>query len=860
IYNSLDTLNPGGDKDYADVWDVFIRDKHVFFRSNRKIFDLYNNKITIHPSVNWGFLGATVNELIAFDYTNGLVAFRNNKWQQRISNGKLPLNVVVKSVLDIGNDSLLLATLLNGLFILHHDSLSAFVTPDITAIAEKNIFGASILSPDRIALITSLGGCIIINKQGQFIQRLTKQEGIQNNNILSLMLDKDKNLWLGTDNGIDLVTYSNAIKNIFPDRDDRNSGYSSIIYDNHLYLALSTGVYETNILPSSKDLSYTQGEFEMVNNTKGQVWNLAEAYGKLIVAHSKGAYLVNGNNATALDERTGFWDFQPLFENTSSPMMIAGTYNGLNFYRYANNEISKTNIQAQFESARFIVIDKNVIWVAHPYKGIYKISFDANNIPVTTMYKDKNGILSSNHNKIFRIAGEMILISDKGIFEYDEDKGDFVRSTYLEKILGKAPVSYIKEDIYGNIWFCRDRKVAVADLSDRNNPHLILFPELDDKIMASGFEDINVIDSNNVFIAAEKGFFHINYAQYKKNKYPLKVLIRNVTSTTRQDGLIFGGYTAPGEKLTEPSIAYKYNSLHFEFSSTLYGQEQNTEYSYYLSGFDNGWSDWSRKTEKDYTNLPAGSYELRIKCRNNVDNESSVVTYSFVILPPWYQTWWAWSLYLILFSGLIYLFYKRQQRKYKRQEQIKLLGQQRKYDEEQKQLQMIHELEIEKSEKEIIELKNEKLQGEIGHKNTELASSAMNLVRKKEILSKLKDNLNVYKSNPDVQKAGKEFQKIIRLIDSELDHDEEWEQFAKHFDSVHTDYLKRLKEYYPDLTASELKLAAYLRLNLSTKEIAHLMNISIRGVETSRYRLRKKLGLSSNETNLFDFLINITSK
>ena len=124
-----------------------------------------------------------------------------------------------------------------------------------------------------------------------------------------------------------------------------------------------------------------------------------------------------------------------------------------------------------------------------------------------------------------------------------------------------------------------------------------------------------------------------------------------------------------------------------------------------------------------------------------------------------------------------------------------------------------------------------------------------------ELLSNNKEDLNKFRNNVSIEKDSKEFQKIIRIIDKEVDHNQEWEQFAVHFDSVHTNYLKNLKTKYPDLTASELKLCAYLRLSLSTKEIAQLMNISIRGVETSRYRLRKKMNLS-NEANLFDALLN----
>ncbi len=85
--------------------------------------------------------------------------------------------------------------------------------------------------------------------------------------------------------------------------------------------------------------------------------------------------------------------------------------------------------------------------------------------------------------------------------------------------------------------------------------------------------------------------------------------------------------------------------------------------------------------------------------------------------------------------------------------------------------------------------------------------------------------------------------------------DESWEQFTQHFDQVHGDFLARIKESYPDITPQETKLAAYLRMNLTTKNIAQLINISVRGVEIGRYRLRKKLNLN-REVNLTSFLMD----
>lgn len=852
-YTSLNTLLSKQESDFADVWNICFFEGHVFFRSNKKILDYHNNTIKTYSSENWGFLSSVSGKLLAHQSEKGLLNFINGNWEPALKSGAFPnINPFLRSAVALGSDSVLLVTLTDGLFILHHDTLTPFVTPDISHIAKQNISAACLLAPGNIALFTNLAGCIIINKQGQFIQHFTKKEGIQNNNARIGFQDRDKNLWLGLDNGIDLITYGNAIKNIYPDADDRNTGYTAVIHQKQLYLGVASGVYTMPLTGNNADISYVNGTFQLVKNSEGQVWNLTVVDGLLLMGHNKGGFRIDNNKAIPIDTKTGFWGFQPL--HGVPGMAIAGTYSGINFYNTSGGILSNSGIAAQFESARFIAVNKNEMWVSHPYKGMYRISLDKNNTATVNTYKDSKHILSGNHNKIFKLKEKIIFISDKGVFEYNEKEKDFVKADWFQKLAGNEPITYITEDKHGNIWFCRDRKVGIIDRSSAK-PQLFFIPELDNRIMAAGFENIIPLDSNNVLIAADKGFFHINYQQYKKNKLPLHALIRKVQSPLWNDKVIYGGY---GSVKDIPSIAYTYNTLHFECSSTLYGQEQNTDFSYYLQGFDKNWSPWSAKREKDYTNLPAGTYVLKVKCRNNVDNESGIATFTFTILPPWYQTWWAYSLFLLLFVAVLYYFYKRQQRKYALQQQLKLQEQQRKYAEEQKQLQLQHQVAIQESEKKIIELKNEKLEAEVLHKNTELASSAMNLVRKKEILSKLKEDLVQYKEIPEADKRAKEFLKIIRVIDKELDQNEEWEQFAIHFDTVHTNYLKKLTDNFPGLTISDLKLAAYLRLNLTSKEIAQLMNISIRGVETSRYRLRKKLGIT-NETNLFDFLLKVTA-
>jgi DNA-binding CsgD family transcriptional regulator len=122
------------------------------------------------------------------------------------------------------------------------------------------------------------------------------------------------------------------------------------------------------------------------------------------------------------------------------------------------------------------------------------------------------------------------------------------------------------------------------------------------------------------------------------------------------------------------------------------------------------------------------------------------------------------------------------------------------------------------------------------------------------MLGKMRDELNGLLKKINNEQVTQEFKKLLKILVEDNRTDDTWEHFAHHFDKVHTDFLVVLKNRYPDLTASELRLCAYLRMNLSNKEIAQLINISVRGVEIARYRLRKKLGLAK-ETNLFEFLL-----
>ena len=338
----------------------------------------------------------------------------------------------------------------------------------------------------------------------------------------------------------------------------------------------------------------------------------------------------------------------------------------------------------------------------------------------------------------------------------------------------------------------------------------------------------------------------------------MRVLLRTVTAYHSRDSILFGGYLMEEDSLEmdddyslKKDISFKWNSLHFEFSSPYYGGM--VEYGCRLKGYEKEWSVWGKRTERSYTNLPAGNYIFEVKARNGNGHESTISQFLFTISPPWYKTLAAYLIYIVLIIAIIYFFYKRQQRKYFFEHTNRLEKQREKFAEDQKRLQYLHQLEIEKNEKEIIRLKNIKLETEVQHNNAQLASNTMNLLQKRELLNKIKEEIIKVKEEPEVDQQTKKIRRIIKLINEQLEVNDDWERFSLYFDKVNNDFLRILKDNFPLLTPTDLKLCAYLRLNISTKAIADLLNLSIRGVESSRYRLRKKLDLS-NDVSLFDFL------
>jgi ligand-binding sensor domain-containing protein len=878
-YESLTNLLPPASREFADIWNIEIYNESVFFRATDRIFELKNDAIRVFtPKSQWQFMTLAGDELIAQDRKNGLLSYKHDEWAP-LKNNQLLAGELVSGIVPMGGDSLLVSTIRKRFYLIQNDSISVgFPHPEIET-SKTDIYKAGKLNNQEFVVGTTSEGCLIMDFRGKIIQRVSRTEGLQNNSVLCVFLDREKNLWAGLNNGISLIAYNAAIKYIRPNKANELAGFSSRIYHNDLYIGTSDGAYVVGLdkaalagmnrgqqadatgvgvganedAGENKDLGFSKGEFRLIKNSDGQVWRIDEVNQRLLMGHNGGTYSIANGEATLVSPDAS-WLFVPTSPVIPSRYVLAGTYTGLKLLSFDGRSFrNERNLEGIYESFRYLAMDNNnVLWASHPYRGIYKLEVSADQTKYKArLYTEKDGLPSSLNNQVFRVKNRIVFATEKGAYEFDASTNRFIPSAFLTPVFGKMELRYLNEDGEGNIWFCSGKTIGVVHFIDDRKFALTYFPELKGQIL-SGLENIYPYNPENIFIASEKGIIHLNYKKYISTQRTISVLIGNVKVTGHSDSTVFGGYF-PGDsgRLYKQSESETLefpkndNSFHFEFSSPAYSLQSNIEYSYKLEGYDRNWSTWSPRTEKDYTNLPEGSYTFLVKAHDNLEAESVPARYAFLIDPPFYKTVWAYLFYGLVFLLALYLLNLWQKRSLDRQ-RIK-------YEERQAKIIAVHNLEIEKSEKEIIKLQNEKLANEVLLKKRELANASMHLVEREDALARVKEELQtLYKKtghNHDVKTA-------LQLVNELEKNKSNWDQFASHFNEINNDFLKKLKIKFPNLTNADLKVCAYLQLNLSTKEIAQLMNISVRGVDISRYRLRKKFQLS-REVTLNDFLNNV---
>lgn len=821
-FKSLYSIIPKQYQKFADVWDIIEYESKIFFRTRLYIFVLENEKIQILPAQSeWVFMQATDELLFAQDRKKGIFQLKNSFWTN--STVELPFASQITGFHKIVTSKYLITTLSDGLWFFDNGKIKSHLGELNTKLKNARIYKSYKIDNNKIALATSSEGVFILDFKANLVQNISEKDGMLDNNVLSITTDLAGNIWTGLNSGISQIVLSSAVKLIKP-MSKNASVYSAVVHQNKLYIATSSGLYYSQLQPKP-DLSNSLQAFKLIPKSEGQNWNLNLINGRLFLGHHEGAFEVKEGQLKSINHKTGFWKY---VLNSKSNQILAGTYQGIEAINTVKPEIFLEKFK---ESSRFLESDEQGnIWVSHPYHGVFKID---RNKKINT-YNSKNGLPYDTDNYIFKIKNKIIAATKNGIYLFDYQANRFIPDTSFTETLNKLSIRYIKEDSEGNIWFIHKKSVGVLDFSAQK-PIIYNIPELQN-LLVNGFENIYSFNKNNIFIGGESGLFHINYENYVKNRPKIEVSFSQVKATSAVDSILYGGFGSDAfenSKAIHPKIPFNFRNIYFDYTSNQ--NPNNIEFAYQLVGIASNWSVWTNKKENYYTNLSEGQYQFLIKARNNFGDESAPISYHFSIDPPWYRSIFSYIIYSLVLLYCLFRLRKWQKNKFS--------AQKKRFENEQIRLKENHEFELSKTE--------------LDFKNLALSNSALRLLHKAEILSNVKNEIDqIITATPEPTEYSAQLKKLLRTLENEVKDKHEWQSFSQSFDMVHGDFISRLKKRYPQLSANDLKTCAMIKMNLSSKEMAQILNITLKGVELSRYRLRKKLKLNSN-VNLFDFLLQI---
>ena len=280
------------------------------------------------------------------------------------------------------------------------------------------------------------------------------------------------------------------------------------------------------------------------------------------------------------------------------------------------------------------------------------------------------------------------------------------------------------------------------------------------------------------------------------------------------------------DSLTTVQLRYTDKGLSFKFAANDFAQANEINYAYRLMGLDSTWQRVpAAQRFANYAALPGGTYELQVRAIDRNGNWSpSIRKLAIEVAPPFWETWWfallsAVTGILLVFTIIRFLLH-RQQARFERQA-------------------------IE-AEQKLLRIQNEHLEKDVANKMAQLNASVLQIAHKNEMLSGLKAQLQTIATNAN-ERTTKITNRLLREIERELVQEDYWEQFQLAFNQSYQDFIQHIETTHPNLSSTDHRLCCFIKMRLRNKEIASILNVTVNGVEQSKYRLKKKVGLARDE-------------
>ena len=824
-YTSLSANNTISLEEDEEFWNIVELERWILFQSLDRIYiyDTKDNTYNIITSETRIVKIYKVDDSIYFQKINqGVFMFKNGK-ETMVTNHQHVRDRIVVNIFN-DDDRLLIQTKEDGFFSLQTNGiLDPWDIALNNKLKEYSVYSSIRLKNGHYILGTVSNGIIHVNDKKEIVYEINQSTGLGNNTILSLFEDNGGNVWLGLDHGINNINFNTSFRVYKDDLGILGSTYTTFIDNNILYLGTNQGLFY-------KDHTIN-GTLKFIQGTEGQVWTIQRIKNTIFCGHDKGTFIISNGRAQKISNAQGTWKIQEMEDYPN--LLIQGNYNGLYILERKNNlwrlknKLEGFNISSRF----FEFINDQEILVSHEHKGVYRLKVDPTFSKALSYTKTAIG--KSIKSSLINYHGKVLYGSKKGVFYYETASSTFLKDTILSQLYDS--VGYVSGkliNVNDRLFAFSKSNISYAQQGKLSSKYDLFMIPLPNSVRETkdGYENMLYIGDNRYLMGTTDGYTITDLG--KNLSIQPKIALDAISAHT------INGPHIPLNLTENVALKNEENHIQMAFNASDYSKYLPSLYTYRLLGFNDNWSDWSPKSVAYFENLPHGEYTFEAKAKLGNIETANTVSYSFSIDKPWYLQSFAVIIYIL--SGMFIVFLTHMiYRGYYKNQRKKLLRQKEK------------ELEIQQLEnkQQLMHFKNLDLQKDIDSKNRELGLSTMNLVRRNELLSTIKKELSLIKEKEDINN-------VIKLINKNLNASDDWKLFEEAFENADKDFIKKLKSKHSNLTSNDLRLCTYLRLNLSSKEIAPLLNISPRSVEVKRYRLRKKMNLP-HEASLSNYILDL---
>lgn len=712
--------------------------------------------------------------------------------------------------------------------------------PENHSISSNLIKDLSHTKNGNIYVATDGGGLNIINPETKeatsYLKNNTGNYQLNSNALQSLFLDRNDNLWIGTFNGgINILKSNKTWFEIYKpeSQNSKNTSHSILdvteTEDGTLWIGTDgSGMFELNKSVNeivSREFAYDFNQPLGIGSNV--VKTIFEDRSNLLWIGLFGAGLdkydrdadqfTHFRNDPADPYSLSSNNIWSISEDKKGHLWIGTLGHGINIYNPKTNKFRNINNDESLNEIGLgimaLQIDEDEVYIGDQNDGLYLYNLKNDQISnFKNNSEDANSISNDEIRAIYKSKkGELWIGTEGGGLNKWLGNGKFKRILRKDGLIANS-VMGITEDNDGSIWISTFDGISQLDPETEEIVNFSFHTRMNNQFNQMAIE---TNQKGELFFGGINGLNFLKPTNRKKTQKKEEIVFTSLAVNNEE--ILSNNDIIPKSIELSEKIYLDYNAKSFslKFTDFNYSQSEEHFFQYRLDGFDEKWKKLPRsKNYISYTNINPGNYVLEIK------NERTSKKLRIEILSPFWKTTWFKVLIALFFVSLLLsaiYFYNQRTKEYHRRELLK-------------------------AERKILELKNENLASEINAKNSKLLLSSTQMAHKNEILSSIKADLQEYQVNPEMN-----IKKTIRKLDRELESEDYWKEFNLYFSQVDTKFIDSLVIKHENLTQNDIRLCGMLRLNLSTKEIATLLNVSVRGVEKSKYRLKKRLLLSADQ-------------